>query len=262
MMVSVLIPTCDRLTGLAATLAALTAQTFRNFEVIISDQGEEPITEDPTLQSLVRILEHGKRGVSLLNNLPRRGMAQQRQFLLDHARGGYSLFLDDDVILEPDALQRLVTALKEEQCGFAGMAPVGLSYRNDVRPHEQHLELWNEAVHPELIRPGSSQWKRHQLHNAANMLHVAQQFDGNRKYKVAWVGGCVLYDTRKLWNAGAFEFWRDLPAKHCGEDVMVQLRLLERYGGFGLLPSGAYHQELPTRVRERRVDAPLYLLSG
>ncbi|MFZ5509426.1 MAG: hypothetical protein ACOZCP_05155 [Pseudomonadota bacterium] len=44
-----------------------------------------------------------------------------------------------------------------------------------------------------------------------------------------------------------------------GEDVLVQCRVMARYGGCGLIPSGAYHQELPTTVAERRIDAPFAL---
>ena len=78
-------------------------------------------------------------------------------------------------------------------------------------------------------------------------------------YKVAWVGGCVLYDVAKLRDAGGFSFWTELPEQHCGEDVLAQLRVMERYGGCGVLPSGAYHQQLPTTVEDRTYDAPRLL---
>src|SRR5581483_10341721 len=106
-------------------------------------------------------------------------------------------------------------------------------------------------------------WHRHRLHNAANLLHVARRLGLDarrpRTYRVAWVGGCVLYDAAKLRAVGGFEFWRELPVDHCGEDVVAQLRVMERFGGCGLVPSGAYHQELPTTVPDRRVDAPRVL---
>ena len=35
--------------------------------------------------------------------------------------------------------------------------------------------------------------------------------------------------------------------------------VMARYGGCGLIPSGVYHQELPTTVEDRRVDAPRVL---
>jgi hypothetical protein len=68
-----------------------------------------------------------------------------------------------------------------------------------------------------------------------------------------------MFDTAKLRSAGGFDFWRELPAEHCGEDVLAQLRVMERYGGCGLIPSGAYHMEVPTTIPMREIDAPKVL---
>lgn len=54
-------------------------------------------------------------------------------------------------------------------------------------------------------------------------------------------------------------FWKELGPRHAGEDVLAQLRVMARYGGCGLLPSGVHHQELPTTVEDRRIDAPRVL---
>jgi len=35
-----------------------------------------------------------------------------------------------------------------------------------------------------------------------------------KAYKVAWVGGCVMYDTAKLRDCGGFSFWKELPENH------------------------------------------------
>lgn len=232
-------------------------------ELVISDQSDAYAGDDQAVRTLVTLLQIQDRPVRLLQNLPRKGIAHQRQFLLEQATGPYSLFLDDDVILEPEAVQRMVTALQQEAAGFCGMAPIGLSYLHDVRPHQQQIEIWEGPVRPETIRPGEREWYRFPLHSAANMFHAAQNLMPGRnpgiKYKIAWVGGCVLFDTAKLRATGGFDFWQDLPQEHCGEDAMAQMRLMEQYGGFGLLPSGAYHLELPTTVVNREVNAPEYL---
>jgi hypothetical protein len=76
------------------------------------------------------------------------------------------------------------------------------------------------------------------------------------------VGGCVLYDRAALEAVGGFGFWRELPPESAGEDVLVQLRVMARFGGCAIFPSGAYHQELPTTVPDRRVDAPHALPLG
>ena len=168
------------------------------------------------------------------------------------------------MLIEPDLVERLLRAIGQHGCGFVGSAVIGLSFVDDVRPHEQDIELWEGRVVPEEIRPGGPGWERHRLHNAANLWHVQQQLGltpaEQRVYRVAWVGGCVLYDVGKLQRTGAYSFWEQLPDVHCGEDVLAQLRLMARSGGCGLIPSGAYHQELPTTVPVREADAPLLLL--
>lgn len=259
--VTVLIPTCDRPMALAATLESFCFQTYRDFDVIISDQSSlESDVATGTTETICRLLARRGHGIRRLKNLPRRGMAQQRQFLLDHSRSRYSLFLDDDVILEPFVLRNLVDVMHAHGCGFAGNALIGLSYLDDVRPDEQRIEFFEDAILPEAVSPGTPQWQRHALHNAANILHVQEQLEIRAEkpvpYKVAWVGGCVLFDTEKLRQVGGFGFWQDLPHKHCGEDVLAQLRVAKQFGGCGVLPSGAYHQELPTTITERTVNAP------
>lgn len=262
--VDVLIPTCNRPLALAVTLGALAAQTWAPLRVVVSDQGDDDgLAERPEFASLARLFAHQGRELQWHRHLPRRGLAEQRQFLLEQARAPHVLFLDDDVILEPDMVQRMRRALVDAGCGFVGSGVLGLSYRDDRRPHQQAVEFWDGPVQPEVVQPGGRAWARHHLHSAANLLHVQQQLRVTaaqpRLYKVAWVGGCVMYDHARLREAGGFSFWCDLPSEHCGEDVLAQLRVMARFGGAGLMPSGAYHQELPTTVPRRDCDAPFAL---
>jgi len=262
--VDILIPAYTRPGALAATLTALMPQTFKDFRVVVSDQSEDSDLIDAyEVIAVVRILRTHGHVVDVFKHTPPRGMAEQRQFLLDQASAPYVLFIDDDIILEPDMVERLLKAIREEGCGFVGAAVVGLSFIKDVRPHQQHIEFWKGPVQPEQIRPDTPEWERYRLHNAANVLHVAQRLgitpEDQRKYKIAWVGGCGMYDTKKLRDIGGFNFWRQLPPVHCGEDVVAQIRVMSRYGGCGIIPTGAYHQELPTTLPDRSVNAPMVL---
>lgn len=261
-MVDVLIPTRDRTEALAVTLTSLCFQDYRDFAVIIANQGDrQQLDSDHSLACALRLLTVRGHRVRVLDNLPRRGMAQQRQFLLDRSRAEYCLFLDDDVVLEPFVIRNLAQVLAAQRCGFAGNAVIGLSYAREHRPSEQVIEFWGDNVQPEIVRPDAAAWQRHLLHNAANVWHVQRRLeispDAPRAYKVAWIGGCVLYDAQKLREVGGFSFWQELPAEHSGEDVLAQLRVMRRYGGCGVLPSGAYHQEWPTTLSNRKADAPL-----
>src|SRR5918912_1316642 len=197
-LVDVLIPTCDRPEALAVTLTSLCAQTLPTFRVVISDQSERPDLADgavsmPEVLTPLRLLRARGREVETYRHLPRRGLAEQRQFLLDQATAPYALFLDDDVLLEPDVLERLLDVMLDQHCGFVGMPLVGLSHLDDVRPHQQAIEPWDGPVEPERVAPGDPRWDRHHLHSAANAWHVQERLGLKPSdpllYKVAWIGG-------------------------------------------------------------------------
>jgi glycosyltransferase involved in cell wall biosynthesis len=266
--VDVLVPCYGRKAELAVTLAGLAGQEEPGFRVVLSDQTEqEPVWEDPAVAAMIRVLRCQGRPVRLERHLPRRGMAEQRNYLLSLATAPLVLYLDSDVWLEPDTLRRLAAALTEAGCGFVGAAVQGLSYLQDERPGEQEpFELWEGPVVPERMRRHGPGFLRWQLHNAANLTHLARKLDippgGWRLYKVAWVGGCVLFDRQALLDCGGFGFWDRLPLQHAGEDMAAQWKVMERFGGAGLVPSGAVHLESPTTIPDRPVEAADVVLDG
>lgn len=261
---TILIPTYERPDALVATLTSLYYQDEKIFNIIVSDQStKNDISLLPSILTIQRMFKIKGIELQLLKHLPRKGLAEQRHFLLSQCTTRYCLFLDDDVILEPFVLKNLLRIIDQYECGFAGNAVIGLSYLQDIRYNEQVLEFWKDKISPEVIQPDSKEWQRYKLHNAANILHVQNRLGISEKnpmaYKVAWIGGCVLYDTEKLKDAGGYSFWERLPINHCGEDVMAQIQIMKKYGGCGVLPSGAYHLELETTVPDRSVNAPEFL---
>ena len=260
-LVDVLIPTYERKTGLAVVLTSLLGQTLTDFDVIVSDQTRDDATylESIEIQTLIQALRWHGHNVTLHHHLPRRGLAEQRQFLLEQSRAPYVHYLDDDVLLDPPVMERMLAVLREEQCGFVGCAATGLSYLDDVRPHQQNIEIWTGPVEPEPFASDTIPWDRHMINNAANPLHLERHLVSQDKvvrYKVAWIGGAdVLYDRAKLLSVGGFSWWQRLPPEHAGEEVVVQFLLLRKYGGCGILPSGTYHLGLPTTVEDRRHNA-------
>jgi GT2 family glycosyltransferase len=255
--IDVLIPTRDRPTELATTLAGLAAQGGPRLRVTVSDQSHgRPAFDTPASLAMIRRLTLDGHEVRLVRHLPRRGMAEHRAFLLARARAEHVLFLDDDVWLEPGAVQRLHRALGRLQCGFVGYAPQALSHRHDRRPDELALyQEWPRRPDPEQVRPDSPLWRRWALHNAANLVHLAADLDLEpdewRAYRVAWVDGCVLYDRAALVAAGGFDFWPRLPREHTGEQALAQVRIMAGRGGAGILPSGAVHLEPPPGATDR-----------
>lgn len=247
--VDVLLPTCDRLSSLVMTLSGLAGQEEHDFQLIVSDQGDTRVREEPVVQALLRVIE-ARGGSFQWHERPRLGIAEQRDFLVRQASAGCLLFLDDDVFLEPWVLRTLLAVMAREDCGFVGAFPAGLSFRDDVRPGQQRLAFWEGRVTPEAVEPDSPGWERWHLHRAANHWHASRSLPPGevRTYRVAWVASCVLYDREKLLAVGGFSFWPRLPRYHSGEEVLVQNLLMRRWGGCGIIPSGAYHAELPSTV--------------
>jgi Glycosyl transferase family 2 len=256
--VDVLLPTCNRLPALIFTLSGVATQDHSDLRVIVSDQGREPVENEPVLQTLCRVIAARGGSVEYHYRVPSQGIAEQRDFLLGRSTAPAVLFLDDDVLMEPWVVGRLLRTLRDEGCGFVGAFPTGLSFRDDVRPQQQGVEFWDGPVRPEAVEPGSPRWERWQLHRAANQWHVSRRLPPGefRRYKVAWIASCVLYDRAKLLEVGGFSFWKRLPRYHSGEDVLVQNLLLRRWGGCAVMPSGTYHAEVPSTVLnpEGRVD--------
>jgi GT2 family glycosyltransferase len=246
----ILLPTCNRLASLVMTLGGVAAQSVGEVRVIVADQSAHAVADDPVVQTLGRVIEERGGAVEWHRRPPLHGIAEQRDFLLRQATAETVLYLDDDVLMEPCVLERLLAFLRDEECAFVGAFPAGLSHRHDVRPEQQRIEYWDGPVRPEIVEPESSQWERWQLHRAANLYHVAQSLSPGevRRYKVAWIASCILYDRQKLEDVGGFSFWSRLPRYHSGEEVLVQNLLMRRSGGCGVVPSGTYYSQAPTTV--------------
>lgn len=248
--VDILLPTINRLPALVMTLSGVAAQALTDLRVIIADQSDMPVMEQPVVQTLGRIIAARGGTVEYHQRPPVHGIAEQRDFLLRQATADSVLYLDDDVFMEPWVVAQLNATLLAEGCGFVGAFPAGLSHRDDVRPDQQIVEFWEGPVEPEVVDPDTPAWERWQLHRAANLWHAAQQLTPNviRRYKVAWIASCILYDRAKLLEVGGFAFWQRLPRYHSGEEVLVQNLLLRRWGGCGLMPSGTYYAQVETTV--------------
>src|SRR5690606_5729113 len=138
----ILIPTIERLESLIATLPSGAMQAVESPRIVVADQSGRAAASSPVVRTLHRIIEARGGDVEWHYRPPSKGIAEQRDFLLAQAKAPAVLFLDDDVVMEPWVARRLLDVLREQGCGFVGAFPSGLSFRDDVRPEQQHVELW------------------------------------------------------------------------------------------------------------------------
>jgi len=242
--VDVLIPATGSPVSLGATLASLASQRYEAFRVSIAAPPLAP-RDEAEIRALAGILAAHGHAVRLDDVAQPVKSGGRRQALVDRATASYLLVVDDGIFLEPDLIGRLVAAIRAAGSGFVGSSVIDLRFRMEHRLDEQSIDFWDGPVQPEEIHVGSPAWERRRLHRGANLQHLRERLPRTRDrlYRVADVQGCVLYDAAKLHAAGGFRVRPDHghdPAVPTGTESAAQLRLLARFGGAGLFPSGAY----------------------
>jgi LmbE family N-acetylglucosaminyl deacetylase len=111
-LVSVLIRSMDRQT-LAETLASVVQQSYPNIEVVVVNAKgslHSPLNYVPEQMQLRLIEPADQAGL---------GRSAAANLAMDHAQGSLALFLDDDDLIAPEHLQRLVQTL-HDQPGMVG----------------------------------------------------------------------------------------------------------------------------------------------
>ena len=258
--VDILLPTHNRLPSLILTLAGIAEQSLTDLRVIIADQSDPPAEREPEVQMLARLIAARGGAVEWHHRDAGRGVAAQCDFLLGQATADTVLYLDDDVFMEPWVVARLRKTLRHDGCGFIGAFPCGLSECADGSGPDCGVAYWEGSVRPEVISPGTEEWARAQLHQADHLYTVSRRLPAgeSRRYKVAWVSSCVMYDRAKLLEVGGFSFWPRLGPDAAAPEMLVQNLLMRRWGGCAILPSGTYYAQaaVPARVpaQPRRED--------
>lgn len=115
---SVIVCTYNRCASLADTLAALAAQKFEAgaWELLVVDNNSRDATA-ATVQAFKR--QHPELACRSLFQ-PEQGLSHARNLGIASARGEYLLFTDDDVLPEPDWIQKFVETMVNFGCQACG----------------------------------------------------------------------------------------------------------------------------------------------
>lgn len=155
--VSVLIPTrnkSEQTIRCGYLLESLLLQTFRNFRVVIRDEGAASIFSNREVRQFIDLLTRAGIPVQYHRVSPPTGIAAARRELVALGRPDELLcFVDDDMCLAPDAIQQLLSVLAEyPESGFVQgqkiEADSNREYWNDInqlngrRDHDQPFRIY------------------------------------------------------------------------------------------------------------------------
>jgi len=128
--VSVILPTFDRLTFLRAAVDSVLTQTFEDWELIIADDGSDAETVS-YLQTLVSAAR-----VRLLRLAHTGNPSKVRNEALREARGEYVAFIDSDDLWLPRKLELQLNALRTSKCRWSYTALTRVDAVGAVMPRE------------------------------------------------------------------------------------------------------------------------------
>ena len=103
---SVIIPVYNRPDEMAEMLESLDAQSERNFEVVVVEDGSSKPCKDEVDRYA------GKLEIQYVTK-PNTGRSDTRNVGMQKAKGNYFLFFDSDCILPPEYMQTLNRCLRE-----------------------------------------------------------------------------------------------------------------------------------------------------
>ena len=127
--IDILVGTKDRPTEVALLLQSLRTQTYQDWDLyVLDDAGGSPITNYYFVKYIINRIKLEGHVVKLKRNSISFGISKMRQQMVEwseeETNNPYICRLDDDVILEPDYIERLVKVIEEHGYDIAsGVTP-------------------------------------------------------------------------------------------------------------------------------------------
>jgi len=123
-LVSVGIPTYNRPRGVQRTLEQITTQTYRNLEIIVSDN----CSPTPEIKNIVEKFKERDPRIKFFRQIHNLGMSLNFKFVLKKATGAYFMWAADDDEWDPQFIETCVKSL-----GSASSCMTGFKILNRAR---------------------------------------------------------------------------------------------------------------------------------
>jgi glycosyltransferase involved in cell wall biosynthesis len=202
-MLSIIIPTFNEEKFLPHLLKSLKEQTFKDFEIIVADNQSIDATRYIALEADAKVVDGG---------LPARGRNNGAKI----AQGEWLLFLDADVILPFDFLEKAMTEIKKRNFSIATCLIIPLSDRKiDKFLHSAvNLYFWAiKKIFPHA--PGFCIFVKKELHQLAGGFDEKIKLAEDHDY---------IFRLSKVGNFGLLQ----------GIRIPVSVRRLDKDGRFNI----------------------------
>jgi glycosyltransferase involved in cell wall biosynthesis len=175
--VSVIIPTFNRANRVCRAISSVLSQTFRNFEIIVVDDG----SLDETAESLSQF----QGSIKLVRHAENLGVSAARNSGIEASRSPLIAFLDSDDHWMPEKLEVQVRFFQENRDALACQTEE-LWIRNGVRvnPKKRHLKpsgyIFKHSLKLCLVSPSAVMLKRSLLDEVGlfdEKLPVCEDYD-------------------------------------------------------------------------------------
>lgn len=217
-LITVIVPVYNILEYLPRCVHSITAQTYRNLEILLIDDG----STDGTGELCDRLGEEDDR-IRVFHK-ENGGSSSARNLGLIHATGEYVGFVDSDDYIEPDMYELLLTAIQENS---VEAAQVG---RDEI--DEQGSRL------PDICEPP----KEPEIWESRDFLLELLLHRGDCSF-------CTKLIRRELFQEERF------PEEKLNEDFNLLVRMLPGIGRLVSLPQRGYHVFYRIGSNSRKADA-------
>jgi glycosyltransferase involved in cell wall biosynthesis len=152
--VSIVLPTCDRIQFLPAAVDSVFAQTFRDWELIVADDG----SSDVSVLEYLRALERDAR-VRVLRREHVGNPGRVRNAGIAQARADLVAFMDSDDLWAPAKLEKQIAEMRPRpKCGWSYTGFLIVDVHNVPLPAEQHRRWtpYDGEIFAEVVRGAAS----------------------------------------------------------------------------------------------------------
>lgn len=229
-LVSICIPSYNRRELLKQAIASALAQTYKNIEIIISDN----CTPDPELERYCRTLAKQHDHVKYFRQNSNIGGLANIQFVISEARGEYTCLLADDDYFAPQYVEKLILKLMESPSAIAACSNIifidetGKSIDLGTKyPFYNNLQLNSPCKIQDLLR-FSEQYGWYNFYMCIKSSYLKQS---NIFYKQSW-GSDYLWAMQVILDGNIVKVDEDLFYYKMQEAKCIDRHLNENFNKF------------------------------